>query len=68
MAICLTAIGLDLQTFTFWEAMVFSTKPQKVKLFAGGSTATKFGTGSLDFNFLASNLGYNLLPTGLTLS
>ena len=37
----LTAIGLDLWTLTVWEIKVFSTKPQKVRLFAGGSTATK---------------------------
>ena len=39
----LTAIGLDLQTLTFWGNQGFSTNPppKKVKLFAAGSTATK---------------------------
>ena len=38
----LTAVGLDLETLTFWEINLgFPLNPQQVTLFAGGSTATK---------------------------
>ena len=33
---CLTAIGLDLWTLTFWEIKVFSTKPPKSQTFCRG--------------------------------
>ena len=34
---------LDLWTLTFWDMKVFSKAPKSYTLFAGGSTATKFG-------------------------
>ena len=34
--------GLILTTFTFWIPLIFSFDQQKVKLFAGGSTAPKY--------------------------
>ena len=47
----MTSIGLDLWTLTFWEFKGLFTKPTKVKLFAEGSTATKFHFNSRGYLF-----------------
>ena len=41
----LTAVGLDLLDFIFWKSRSCPLNPQKVELFAEGSTATKYWGG-----------------------